>query len=265
MDPSAVWQSPNHLFDRRASARRRRRGAAGSRPSGMLTEEDRAALIDRHGQANVQAMETQARALFDTIDTVHDGTLDLAEFAKALGVLGARSGADEGGLASFMFHAVDVDGTGRIGFREFLEWNLIMVCGSRDERLRFGFNICDFNNDGVVDRTELRTLIESMFSVLSGLTLDAHNPDIDEFVDRLFSGFDSDGDSKLTWEEYRQACDQLGDQMTHLGATDALVRSDSRAVESNARQQEAQKALGSRLCVTNATAGLSTGRHRCYL
>ena len=248
MDPASVWQSPNHLFDQRASARRRG-GRGRAPPSGLLTEEDRAALVERHGRANVQAMETQARALFDSIDTVHDGTLDLAEFAKALGVLGARSGADEGGLASFMFRAVDVDGNGRIGFREFLEWNLIMVCGSRDERLRFGFDICDFNHDGVVDRTELRTLIESMFSVLSGLTLDAHNPDIDGFVDGLFSGFHDDGDSKLTWEEYRQACYQMGEQMTHLGATDTLVRSDSREVESNARKQEAQKALGSRLCV----------------
>ena len=98
----------------------------------------------------------------------------------------------------------------------------------------------DFNHDGTIDRAELTRLIQSMMQVLSGLSLDSHSKDIDYFVDELF-GFDTDADAGLSWEEYREACDAMGDRMAHLGAHTKLTRSESAGRVAGARKSHAMK------------------------
>ena len=240
-----VPESPIAIFDKRTSlpsyslSRTKSVGNA-------LTAAEREELGRKYGAENVDSMEEEAKEVFASIDNVADGALDLKEFASALGTLGARAGTDEGGLASFMFRAVDRDNSGTIAFKEFLEWTLRMTCGSREEKLRFGFDICDFNHDGTIDRAELTRLIQSMMQVLSGLSLDSHSKDIDYFVDELF-GFDTDADAGLSWEEYREACDAMGDRMAHLGAHTKLTRSESAGRVAGARKSHAMKSMGSRL------------------
>ena len=139
---------------------------------GRLSDAHCAALVTEYGEDSVGAIEPVARTIFDQLDTERDGRLTLPEFAKALGQLGATSAAeDRRGLASFMFSALDVDDSGGISFDEFVHWKLTMLFGSPQNMLRLGFNICDLNGDGTINRIEVASLLASVFSVLSGLNL----------------------------------------------------------------------------------------------
>eukprot|EP01052_Picozoa_sp_SAG31_P006778 SAG31_NODE_315_length_17848_cov_18.145811_8_plen_863_part_00 len=188
-----------------------------------LTDERRAVLSQRYGTPAVSEIEVRAREIFAEVAKDGDGLLELPEFARTLGILGARSAADgRRGLAAFMFAAVDVDDSGHIGFSEFVHWQLTMLCGAPEERLRFGFDLCDFNRDGTITRHEIGQLVASMFAVLSGLQIGDGNPEVEAFLDQLFSTFGDGGvggetPSTLNWEQYRRACLECGAEISHLG------------------------------------------------
>ena len=213
-----------------------------------LTAAKRAGLEGAYGEENVAAIEAEARELFAQIDTQRDGQVTAAEFSRALGALGAMSAPGTGGLGDFMFRAVDYDDSGTVGFAEFLEWMLTMTCGSEEQKLMFGFKICDFDHNGEVSRAELTSLLSSMFQVLSGLSLGCHNTEIQSFVDQLYRGFDADGSDSLTWPEYKAACQQVGGQFERLlGHTGRPRAADAEPPVEAAQGEAAQPRRGSQL------------------
>lgn len=86
-----------------------------------------------------------------------DGQLQAAEFKMCLGAMG-------GGVTSefpqVLFSAIDKDKSGTISFAEFMNWLLTMTHGTDEEKLRYGFDLCDQNKDGRIDKADLLTTIE---------------------------------------------------------------------------------------------------------
>ena len=222
------------LFSRRSLALARTNSAGTRAIHDELSAAQRTKLAAQFGRENVDDVEAGARALFRQVDTEKNGLLGRDEFHAVLGALGAMSTPGSGGLGDFMFRAVDYDDSGSVGFVEFLEWMLTMTSGSREQKLRFGFKICDFDRSGDVHRDELSDLLQSMFQVLSGLSLDVHNTEIAEFVDKLFTSFDKDQSGTLTWEEYKRACEQESIYFESLMGHTATQRADSCAAASGA-------------------------------
>jgi Ca2+-binding EF-hand superfamily protein len=205
----------------------------------------RDSLVVEYGAEIVSAVETEARSIFEQLDTERDGRLTLPEFAKALGQLGATSAAEgRQGLATYMFSAVDVDDSGGITLDEFVQWKLTMMHGSPQTKLRLGFNICDLNGDGTVNRAEVKVLLDSIFAVLSGLSLGEHNPEAEHMLDAIFK-HSEDGDS-LTWKAYCRACIEDKDMISHLGheRLSRPVAADSESAEAAATGAAAEAAAG---------------------
>eukprot|EP00283_Hemiselmis_rufescens_P002837 CAMPEP_0173422004 /NCGR_PEP_ID=MMETSP1357-20121228/2879_1 /TAXON_ID=77926 /ORGANISM="Hemiselmis rufescens, Strain PCC563" /LENGTH=866 /DNA_ID=CAMNT_0014384977 /DNA_START=148 /DNA_END=2748 /DNA_ORIENTATION=- len=194
----------------------------------MLLESQRAKLQEKWGPLFEQAVEEAhdifKRLLKDDKGEHAGGYLTKREFAHALRFMNADESKGRGKqsydrLIDFMFCAIDLAQEGVVCFYEFVEWMLMMTAGSHEDKLKWGFQLCDMDRDGRVVRTEVTALLTSMFSVLTGLRLDYHNPYVDIFVHDLFewaatnrtaNGDKNEGDWSeergLTWEEYRAGC-----------------------------------------------------------
>lgn len=86
-----------------------------------------------------------------------DGQLQAAEFKLCLGAMGGGVTME---FPQVLFSAIDKDNSGTISFVEFVNWLLTMTHGTDDERLRYGFDLCDQNKDGRIDKADLLTTIE---------------------------------------------------------------------------------------------------------
>jgi Ca2+-binding EF-hand superfamily protein len=154
-----------------------------------LTLSQREALVRKWGAAFEQ-LEEEAFALFcrlHSAGTPPVGRLTKNEFAGALRLMGAdHSKASFDRLLHFMFEAIDLERTGSIGFPEFVEWLLLITSENVQDRLRWGFQICDVRSTGRIARSEVTALIRLMFGVLTGLELDHNNPYVGDLVSSLF-------------------------------------------------------------------------------
>ena len=184
-----------------------------------LSGEETTRLSKEFGLPTVIKVTDQALKVFKEIRLAKDGHLSLEEFAKALGQLGAKSPGDgQRSLASFMFSAIDTNDSGTLSFAEFVEWMLTMLSGTTERKRRFGFDLCDADGDGLIQRSEIAALLSSIFGVLSGLSLGDHNPDEQLFLDELFGKFGEGGET-LSWEQWQRACTEWSDTILHLGHT----------------------------------------------
>jgi Ca2+-binding EF-hand superfamily protein len=79
---------------------------------------------------------------------------------------------------------------------------LKMVKGSAEERLQFAFNMIDIDGNGKITKSELKTILNSIYRVLNNMNIPTDlNPD--EYAEKLFDVLDSDKDGEITFEEYK--------------------------------------------------------------
>jgi Ca2+-binding EF-hand superfamily protein len=155
-----------------------------------LTLPQREALVKKWG-VEFEQLEEEAFALFGRLHSANTppvGRLTKSEFAGALRLMGADQGKEPfDRLLHFMFEAIDLERTGSIGFPEFVEWLLLITSENVEDRLRWGFQICDVRATGRITHREVTALIRLMFGVLTGLELDHRNPYVGDLVSSLFA------------------------------------------------------------------------------
>ena len=121
-----------------------------------LAAKDRESLLRKWGD-KVYKIEEEAFHLFSSLDHHHtDGQLKADEFGKCLGAMGMITSS----FPQVLFASIDTDNSGAISFYEFISWLLVMSYGSDEEKLHFGFSLCDQNHDGKIDKTDLTRTIE---------------------------------------------------------------------------------------------------------
>ncbi|KYQ92917.1 phospholipase D1 [Tieghemostelium lacteum] len=93
-------------------------------------------------------------------------------------------------LAKSLMNAIDRNGDESIQFVEFIQAVSIMCRGTKLERLRFTFQICDFNGDSMVSREEVRKTIKTIAKIFSkiGFNKDDRFGDPVQVVNSVFSG-----------------------------------------------------------------------------
>lgn len=75
--------------------------------------------------------------------------------------------------------------------------------GKLDERLTWTFKLYDLDNNGQIDKKELKKMFEMLFTMLNvDKKDDRYN--VDKRVDEVLKKFDSSGDKKLSLEEFVQ-------------------------------------------------------------
>ena len=112
---------------------------------------------------------------------------------------------DIGKLEKHIFRMFDANNNGKIDFREFMIVLTVISKGTPRENLEQLFRVFDANNDGVVSKKELRTIVKSLYSLLG--KEDNPTKATDKFLaEAAFKEMDTDGDSKVTQEEFIRAC-----------------------------------------------------------
>ncbi|XP_041647394.1 guanylyl cyclase-activating protein 2-like [Cheilinus undulatus] len=135
------------------------------------------------------------------------GRLFLHEFKRFFGVDPTGEASE---YAENMFRAFDKNGDNTIDFLEFVAALNLVFRGDLECKLRWSFKVYDKDNNGFVDRKELRSIIDSIYRLKKGQKtggLDGQLT-VDEVVDRIFQAVDRDGDGTISMDEFIRGAKQ---------------------------------------------------------
>ncbi|XP_061565134.1 guanylyl cyclase-activating protein 2-like [Cololabis saira] len=135
------------------------------------------------------------------------GVLFLHEFKRFFGVDPTGEAAD---YAESMFRAFDKNGDNTIDFLEFVAALNLVFRGDLEHKLRWSFKVYDKDGNGYVDRSELRSIIDSIYRIKKCSKtdpVDSHLT-VDDVVDRILEAVDSDRDGHVSLEEFIRGAQQ---------------------------------------------------------
>ncbi|XP_005605726.1 calcineurin subunit B type 2 [Equus asinus] len=128
---------------------------------------------------------------FKKLDLDNSGSLSVDEFLSLPQL-------QRNPLAKRVIDVFDTDGNGVVDFKEFIVGtSQFSVKGSEEQKLRFAFSIYDMDKDGYISNGEL-------FQVLKLMVGDDTLTDweLQEVVDKTIICLDTDGDGKISYEEF---------------------------------------------------------------
>ena len=121
-----------------------------------------------------------------------DQLIDKEEFFKGLDISNQQ-------LSDRLFNIFDKDNNGTIDYDEFISTIEEITTGTKNEKIRFAFNLHDLDGSGFIDKNELTFLISQSFI--------ENNLDYDEFqlnllVEEFFIKADKDNSGNIDFEEF---------------------------------------------------------------
>lgn len=95
-----------------------------------------------------------------------DGQLDRKEFVRLYSEIRPEAPEYLDEISEFVFRVFDVDKSGSISFHEFLVAYALTSRGDLNRKLEYAFILYDTDNNGYLDRNELRTVLTGMLDLL---------------------------------------------------------------------------------------------------
>jgi len=108
-------------------------------------------------------------------------------------------------LEKHIFRMYDINNDGKIDFREFMIVLTVISKGTPQENLEQIFRIFDVNNDGTVSKTELHRIVKDLYGLIGKEDNPTQATDA-TLAEVAFKEMDTDGDSKITKDEFIRAC-----------------------------------------------------------
>eukprot|EP00054_Salpingoeca_dolichothecata_P036817 m.8774 g.8774 ORF g.8774 m.8774 type:complete len:296 (-) comp7059_c0_seq1:227-1114(-) len=102
---------------------------------------------------------------FKYLDKSKDGYLSLKEMQVGMKAIGV----DDPELVRSLFEFFDANGSGEVDIQEFAVGVAILLKGKPETKLRFMFDVCDFNHDDEVSQSELRHVIKTLLQLQARL------------------------------------------------------------------------------------------------
>lgn len=138
----------------------------------------------------------------DFIDDCPSGYMTKEEFKQIYGQF--FPSGDPTRFVDYVFNVFDIDKNGVITFKEFILAISITTKGTVEEKLTWSFSLYDFDNDGYVSRSEMLDIVRAIHRMHGK---DTSNPSKDRdaaqrIVDQMFNKLDTNGDGKLSKEEF---------------------------------------------------------------
>ena len=109
-------------------------------------------------------------------------------------------------FSKHLFRSFDLDKNGYVDFSEFLLAINITSSASVEEKIRWAFKIYDIDGNGYISKNEFTNVIKSIYKMLKNRDLQKSGCDIKEKCETVFIQLDTDGDDRVTFEEFEQLC-----------------------------------------------------------
>ena len=159
-----------------------------------------------------------------------DQLIDKQEFRNGLKI----SNED---ISDRLFDIFDQDGSGSIDYAEFMTTIESMVDGSDRDKVKFAFQLHDLDNNGFIDRKELKVLIEQSFLENH---LDYDEFQLDLLVDEFFERADKDLNGIIDFGEFLDVANDYPDFMEGFAVNPLywLIPDRYQASRSRAREEK---------------------------
>ena len=132
---------------------------------------------------------------FKSIHDAKDGKVAIRD------VLGLKPELQDNPLTERVLSVFDKDRDGNVSFAEFVN-GLSRVDNDEESKVRFLFDVYDFDKDGFISNSDL-------FHVVKLMARDVPCRHLQQLVDRTLRDCDTDRDGKLCFDEFHRAVSQI--------------------------------------------------------
>ncbi|XP_041727713.2 guanylyl cyclase-activating protein 2-like [Coregonus clupeaformis] len=137
------------------------------------------------------------------VDECPSGSMHLHEFKRMFGVQNDES--PESQYMEGIFSAFDMNEDNTMDFIEYVAALNLVLRGRLEDKLKWSFKVFDNDDNGRLDRRELRIIIRIIYKIKQGsVTDEAGQTHLtpEEVCDRIFQKVDDNGDGQITLEEF---------------------------------------------------------------
>ncbi|XP_067429290.1 guanylyl cyclase-activating protein 2-like [Thunnus thynnus] len=128
------------------------------------------------------------------------GSLYLHEFKRMFGV---QNGTPEAQYMDIIFRAFDMNHDNTMDFMEYVAALHLVLRGKLEDKLRWSFKVFDNDNNGRLDREELRKIVKIIYKIKKGSEESGiGNLTSEQVCDRIFQEVDVNSDGQITLEEF---------------------------------------------------------------
>ncbi|XP_049418084.1 guanylyl cyclase-activating protein 2-like [Epinephelus fuscoguttatus] len=159
-----------------------------------------------------QQIQTQDDTELET-NTIHDlyksfimecpsGSLYLHEFKRMFGV---QNGTPESQYMDSIFRAFDMNHDNTMDFIEYVAALNLVLRGKLEDKLRWSFKVFDNDDNGRLDKDELRKIVKIIYKIKKGSASEDSgigNLTSEEVCERIFQEVDVNSDGEITLDEF---------------------------------------------------------------
>eukprot|EP01135_Chromosphaera_perkinsii_P004970 Nk52_evm14s307 gene=Nk52_evmTU14s307 len=107
-------------------------------------------------------------------------------------------------LMDRVFRFCDKDNDNTLSFTEWVEGLAIILRGSKEEKLKFCFNVYDLNGDGYISKEEMFQMLQQQGCLVKHSNEEDPDEAIKDLVDIVLKKMDHDRDGRLSFEDYKK-------------------------------------------------------------